>query len=285
MFANRRKHEFLAPEFQPFWCGLAFQAGFVNTGGFLACARFVSHMTGFGTQVGISLSQADHLMALEMFSAPASFVIGAIVSGFAIDRRIVREQQPRYLLIMAAIVMIYLGVTLAGVSGLFGPFGEQLIYSRDFLLMSILCFTCGMQNACFSSLTRGQIRTTHITGILTDIGIAFVKLVYLPPRGRETTILRRLNLVRMLTVLSFSTGATVSALLFSRVGHLAFGVVVVTSGILFMTMYISTRRRHKIRQAALRRELEAYAKETSSAAAKQEEQHGDPQKKVKRIGN
>lgn len=256
MFTNRRKHEFLESEFQTFWIGLAFQAGFVNTGGFLACARFVSHMTGFSTQVGISFSQRDYLMALEMLSAPASFVLGSVFSALAIDRPLVRGQRPHYLFVMFAIVALYSLITLAGVFGFFGPFGEELLYGRDFLLMSLLCFICGLQNACFSSLTRGQIRTTHLTGIMTDIGIGFVKIFYLPPKGREVVVLRRLNYVRMLTVLSFSLGATVSALMFGRLGYVAFAVLVGTSGALFIAMYFSARRREKRRREAVSRMLQ-----------------------------
>ena len=251
MFTNRRKHEFLAPEFQTYWVSLAFQAGFVNTGGFLACARFVSHMTGFGTQVGISFSQGNYLLAFEMLSAPLSFVLGAMVSALAIDRPIVRSQPPHYLLVMLLIVTVYLGIAVAAAVGLFGRFGEELLYTRDFILMALLCFACGVQNACFSSLTRGQIRTTHLTGILTDIGISIVKIGYLPPLARETKVLRRVNYVRMITVLGFALGASISALLFSRLEYLAFFVPVGTSGALFCAMSIRARQRERRRRLAM----------------------------------
>lgn len=281
MFTNRRKHEFLEPEFQTFWIGLAFQAGFVNTGGFLACARFVSHMTGFSTQVGISFSQRDYFMALEMLSAPASFVLGAVFSALAIDRPLVHGQKPHYLLVMFAILVLYSTITAAGVFGFFGPFGEELLYGRDFLLMSLLCFICGLQNACFSSLTRGQIRTTHLTGIMTDIGIAFVKIFYLPEKGREVVVLRRLNYVRMLTVLSFSLGATVSALMFGRWGYLAFAVLVGTSGALFIAMYFSARRREKRRREAVSRMLQRKMESTESPKSVSKTQSKKPIRRAK----
>ncbi|MBY0369380.1 DUF1275 domain-containing protein [bacterium] len=243
MFTNRRKNEFLKQEFYLFWGGLAFQAGFVNAAGFLACARFVSHMTGFGTQVGISLSDSDYVMAVEMLSAPAAFLTGAMVSAFAIDRPIVEGRQPHYLLVMFGIFLVFTGVMMAGVWGWFGIFGEQLLYSRDFLLMGILCFVCGLQNACFTSLTRGQIRTTHLTGILTDIGIAFVKLFYMPDHTRDFTLLKRLNFVRMMTFCCFSFGSAVSAILVSHLGYLAFAMVVGTSSILFMAMTYQAQQR------------------------------------------
>ena len=243
MFTQRRKLEFLRAEFVWFWAALAFQAGFVNAGGFLATGRFVAHMTGFGTQVGLSLSDLDYLLAFEMISAPASFLLGAMVSGVLIDRPMMRGQRPRNYAVMVILFTIFLTVTAAGVGGWFGTFGEPLRYGRDFLLMSLLCFACGMQNACFSSLTRGAIRTTHLTGLLTDIGTTTVKLIVAPEERRDRMIWKRMNAVRWTTFVAFSSGSTVSAVLFARIGFAAFAFAIASSAIIFTVMVVKTRAR------------------------------------------
>ena len=51
---------------QVLWLSLAFQGGFMNAGGFLACHRFVSHVTGYGTHVGVALGREEYLGAFEM---------------------------------------------------------------------------------------------------------------------------------------------------------------------------------------------------------------------------
>ncbi len=244
MFLKRRKLEFLNREFYFLWIALAFQAGFANAGGFLACARFVSHMTGFGTQVGIAISELDYFFALELASAPASFVLGAMFSGWAVDRPMLKRGQPRYFLVLWTIVGIFSAIAVSGMAGLFGEFGEPLRYGHDFLLLALLCFACGMQNACFASLTRGQIRTTHLTGLLTDLGTTSMRLLYLERGRREIPILARTNWVRFMTFCSFSTGSAISAVLFVELGHSAFSVLVVTSLGIVWTTIRKTRRRY-----------------------------------------
>ena len=238
MFSRPDRHEYLGRPYLWLWMTLAFQAGAANAGGFLACARFVSHMTGFGTQVGVSIAEFDFAIAAEMLSAPLSFLCGAMAAALLVDRPMLAGRPPKYLWVMATIVLIFGFVTVGGERGLFGDFGEPLRFQRDFALMAILCFACGMQNACFGSLTRGQIRTTHLTGILTDIGVTFVKLRYLEPRELETLRLRRMNLIRMLTFFSFSSGSAIFAVVFSQMGYAGFGMLTVLSSVLLsLTAY------------------------------------------------
>ena len=58
---------------------------------------------------------------------------------------------------------------------------------RDFLLLFALCFACGLQNGLFSGLTRGQVRTTHLTGPITDIGLNLTKVFTLGRGNRGAT--------------------------------------------------------------------------------------------------
>src|SRR4028118_954830 len=155
---------------QVLWLLLAFQSGFINTGGFLACHRFVSHMSGYGTYVGVELGQRQYLGAFEMALAPLFFLAGAIYSGWLVDRRLILQQEPRVergrMTTAALNLLIYLGEF----SGWLGTFGEPLVLQRDFLLLFALCFACGLQNGLFTGLTNGKVRTTNMTGPITDTG-------------------------------------------------------------------------------------------------------------------
>jgi len=42
----------------------------------------------------------------------------------------------------------------------------------------LLCFIMGLQNAVITKISKAEIRTTHVTGIVTDIGIELGKLAY-----------------------------------------------------------------------------------------------------------
>ena len=204
--------DFLKKRFIGLWSLLAFQAGFINSIGFLACQRFVSHVTGFGTQVGMTAGEGKYLLALEMLSAPAAFVFGAWFNGWLTVARQSRGLVPRYDWITLLMPVALALLLIAGEQGAFGKFGEPLILARDFVFLSSLSFLCGMQNACFATLTKGQIRTTHLTGISTDFGtdLALTLNGKLPKDERREA--RKRNFMRASTFLGFSVGALVSAL-------------------------------------------------------------------------
>lgn len=216
------------------WLILTFQAGFANAGGFLATSRFVSHMTGFGTRVGIALSQKDYGFALEMFSAPVAFVLGGAASGLAIDRRLLLGKSPRYLVVTFIIFILFLLVTIGGIIGEFGAFGKVISLERDFEIVSLLCFGCGMQNAAFSTLSRAQVRTTHMTGLLTDTGIGMIRVFFIPPEERKAQ--GKLNAFRVGLFISFSLGSALSAIEFTRVGFDGFRWLSISSFFVFLIL-------------------------------------------------
>jgi uncharacterized membrane protein YoaK (UPF0700 family) len=206
---------------QLLWMCLAFHAGYLNAGGFLSSHRFVSHMTGFGTSIGVSVSEHEYLIALELILAPVAFMVGAAFAGYLVDKKIVAHREPRVITGILCILFMNLAVFAGGITGFFGVFGEPLLLQRDFLLLFMLTFTCGLQNGLFVSLTSGQIRTTHITGLVTDVGLSMVRsLVIKNPDTKNTEV--RKNWLRINTILSFSTGSLLAAIIFQRLEYWGF---------------------------------------------------------------
>jgi hypothetical protein len=56
--------------------------------------------------------------------------------------------------------------------------GQHRTASTNRLLGGLLAFTMGLQNAVVSKISASQIRTTHMTGVITDLGIELGKLLY-----------------------------------------------------------------------------------------------------------
>ena len=88
MFSHARGPSILSPKFAYFWIVLSFQAGALNAAGYLACHRFVSHVTGYGTLYGVEASRVQWSEAWGMLSVPIFFILGAMVSAFYVDRRV-----------------------------------------------------------------------------------------------------------------------------------------------------------------------------------------------------
>jgi uncharacterized membrane protein YoaK (UPF0700 family) len=218
-----------------FWIFLAFQAGAVNTGGFLACHRFVSHVTGFATFFGLEAAQSRFSEAMGMLTVPLFFLGGAMLSAFFIDRKRLRGERPRYALVLGAIATIFMAVSLGGNYGQFGAFGEPLELTRDYALLSLLCLACGMQNGLVSTASGHVIRTTHLTGLTTDLGLGIVRsMSAMPGHQMLKKKERSMNWLRFLTIVSFCAGAWGGALLFLSHGYLGFALPALLSTFLFV---------------------------------------------------
>jgi len=211
------------------WLLLAFQAGFINAGGFMAFARFVSHVTGYGSNVGLQLSEGNYSLALEMSLAPLFFIAGAVFSGYLIDRNVYQEKFPKIELSLLFQSSLLFLMFFMGEAGLFGNFGEPLVLQRDFALLFSLCFVCGLQNATFTCLTNGQIRTTHMTGVATDFGMNLVRIPYLKIDDKERDRQNRINSIRLGTFSIFMIGSAVAAEIFYHLGYHGFIVPALTS--------------------------------------------------------
>jgi uncharacterized membrane protein YoaK (UPF0700 family) len=187
------------------WLLLAFQAGAINSIGYLACHRFVSHVTGFGTRIGIELVNNNNLFAFEMTFKFLFFLFGAFLSGY-IFFKLKKEESTKFF-ISSSIITLFLVIVFAlGELGMFGIFGEPLALQRDVVLLCILCFICGTQNGITSIISTGLMRTTHLTGLTTDLGTGLAK--FLVTRDHQE---KKLNMIRFNLIFFFTLGASISA--------------------------------------------------------------------------
>lgn len=215
---------------------MAFQAGLLNIGGFLACHRFVSHVTGFSTFVGVEINIHGHNQALGMLSVPLFFLSGAAISGFLVDLRIKTQQKPRYYVSFGIIFFLLATVLAGGVGGYFGTFGEPLNLTRDYALLALLCLICGIQNGTITTASRAVVRTTHLTGITTDLGLGIVRYFYRHKLGSAVENEGRANLMRVGIIFFFTLGSVAGGFVFKRMEYWGFLIPVITSGLLFAIM-------------------------------------------------
>jgi len=201
---------------------LAFLAGNINVGGFMACHRFVTHVTGFGTFAGIELANGHFIEALGMLAVPFFFLAGAIGSGWLVDGRISQNKMPRFDTVMALISLCLLLATAGGVSSYFGEFGSPAAIKHDFVLLGLLCFASGLQNAVITSSTGAVIRTTHLTGLTTDLGIGIARILRRNPDPMKHHHDVQNNWIRTELILSFVGGSVTGAFLYSHFEYRGF---------------------------------------------------------------
>lgn len=197
---------------------LAFVAGAMNAGGFLAVGQYTSHMTGMVSSIADHLAVNQLPLVLAGLGSVACFTAGAAYSAILINwgRHHRMHSQYAYPLLWEA------GLLLA-----FGLMGGWLEVQKTAFLpvtVMLLCFLMGLQNAIITKISNAEIRTTHMTGIVTDIGIELGKMVYLNSQ-RESERYHRVRadwprLALLVSLLAaFSAGGLAGALGFKYVGY------------------------------------------------------------------
>lgn len=151
---------------------LAFVAGAINAGGFLAVQQYTSHVTGMVSAVADNVALRRFDLVIDGLVAVLSFLLGAMCCAVLVNfarRRAMASEYALPLLLEAALILCFglLGARMAHVEALLLP-----------LTVVPLCFIMGLQNAVVTKLSGAVIRTTHMTGIVTDLGIELGKLVY-----------------------------------------------------------------------------------------------------------
>lgn len=202
---------------------LAFIAGAINAGGFLAVQQYTSHMTGIVSAMADNLVLGAPALVWTGVGALLFFVAGAACSAVMVNFARQRRLHSEYALplLLEALLLLCFGLLGAWLSNIDGPF----IPASMPVTVMLLCFIMGLQNAVITKLSRTEIRTTHITGVVTDIGIELGKLLYWngassPDRPAVLADRRRLKTLTVLA-LSFFGGGVVGALAFKQVGYLS----------------------------------------------------------------
>jgi len=183
---------------------LAASAGFVNVVLLRAELTPVTHVTGAVSALSDDVGDADFAHGLRVLSIVASFILGAGVSGFIIGSDQVRFGRPY------GVAMLVQGALLAVATGLL-----LRDLSAGVLLAAV---SAGAQNAMASSYGGLIIRTTHVTGVATDLG--FMLGVWARRRRVERWKLLHLGML----LASFFSGGVAGAVASVRYGVVALAV-------------------------------------------------------------
>ncbi len=189
-----------------FW--LALIAGAANAVGLMGFQhQAVSHVTGTSTLLGLSLVNGDGAGGLHLLLTLLSFVIGAALGGLLVGDTALRLSH-RYsvALLLEAAVLAAAALTLA--SGM--TVGHFLASAA-----------CGLQNGLVSTYSGAVIRTTHVTGLFTDLGTMIGQRL----RGRPFD--RRKALLYLLLITGFVLGGSGGAYGFQ---HLRFVALLLPAG-------------------------------------------------------
>lgn len=197
---------------------LAGVAGMVNAAGFLVLGLHTSHMTGHAAAVGESLVSGRYDLVRLAGTLLLVFLLGAIAAGVAIESA-AGWRRFRYTpaLALEGLVLVTSATIASRKAGL-----------SSVAVAGGLCFAMGLQNALVTRISGAVIRTTHLTGVLTDLGLELVRVArWLWSRSHGSHGLVELGRSRELEraslhltlFASFLVGATIGPLLVLHFGN------------------------------------------------------------------
>ncbi len=197
---------------------LCFVAGAINAGGFLAVGMYTSHMSGVVSSMADNVVLGQWLLVWIGLWSVLAFVGGAMTTALMVRwalRRNLRSAYSRPLLVEAVLLLVF---------GLFGAAIDARSMALVPYAVVLLCFIMGLQNALITKRSNAEIRTTHITGLVTDLGIELGNLFYINRSFPDAPKVRanRSKIVNHLKLLvSFVLGALSGAWGFKAMGYIA----------------------------------------------------------------
>ncbi|MEO6149975.1 MAG: YoaK family protein [Mucilaginibacter sp.] len=182
---------------------LSFTAGFVNAAGFLSFVVLTTNITGHVAIFAEKLVAGDYKSAWIIGAWMLLFLTGAFVSSLIINI-LGRNQRFAYTIP----ILIETGILLL-VAGDIHWF--TLPASNANFMAGSLLFAMGLQNAMVSMISGSVVRTTHLTGMFTDLGIELAGIFYSSKKQTEKPISSSRILLKLVIIIFFFAGCIISA--------------------------------------------------------------------------
>ena len=187
------------------WTGawvLAFIAGMVNVVGLLGFEhQAVTHLTGNTTLLAAALATRNLSAIIHFASLIGAFVAGTTISGFLIQDSTLQLGRRYGVALFLASLLLFASVPLLQLKSAYGMYAAAC--------------ACGLQNAMVSTFSGAVVRTTHVSGMFTDLGI------FLGHALRRLPVdTRRLKLC-LLVISGFLSGGIAGTFAFNDFGYSA----------------------------------------------------------------
>ena len=200
---------------------LSLVAGIVNVAGLLAVHRLTTNVTGHFAFFAEEISQEHFRQGLVFLFFLLAFLAGAFISNFMVE--IMLRHYPRFMHALP----VGLEILLIGCVGLLSP--ASFIRHPD-VIASVLLFSMGLQNALVTYLSNNVVRTTHLTGLFTDMGIELSQLFFYKKESAQHKLKSSIRL-RLIIIGGFFIGGATGGFFYFLMGHRVFLIAVFVLGI------------------------------------------------------
>ena len=217
---------------------LALTAGAVNVIGLMALGSYTAHMTGITSDMAQAMAENQPNIVVQGSFFIGTFICGAILSTIIIngarDRKFKSEYVPAIMLEALLLCVLALEMDLFVLSSN----AEHAVVT-----IAIMRFAMGLHNAIITRISNAVIRTTHITGMVTDLGIEQGRYIYRVISGIRLMKLYPDKLaLHGLLFGAFILGGVIGAFLYLKIGMLCllpFGFILLVLSAIPMAMSVT----------------------------------------------
>jgi uncharacterized membrane protein YoaK (UPF0700 family) len=190
---------------------LSFVAGIVNVSGLFAVQRLTTNVTGHFAYFADEMTKKNFGQAIVYLLYILAFLFGAFFSTFLVE--IMSKKNARYMNTIPVSIEIIILVSIAFLH-------PATITAQANTIACFLLFAMGLQNALVTSLSNSIVRTTHLTGLFTDLGIELSQLFFYKKEEEQKKLTSSIKL-RLTIICFFFLGGIAGGL-----GYLLYGIKV-----------------------------------------------------------
>lgn len=169
---------------------LSFVAGVVNVAGFLSVQRLTTNVTGHFAYFVDEVFKLNFSESIIYFLYILFFFLGSFVSSLFVE--IISRRNEQFIYVIPAIIESIILLIVAF-------FGHAMATESPNLIAFTLLFAMGLQNSLVTRISNAIVRTTHLTGLFTDLGIELAQLFFYKEQKQQekliTTVKLRLRII------------------------------------------------------------------------------------------
>lgn len=185
---------------------LSLVAGIVNITGVLSLKTLTTNVTGHFAYFADAFLNQNYTTAFTFLGFLISFLLGSFTSGFFTE--LVSKKKPDLAHIIPLLLEISLLISI-------GYFGSNInLSSTDIKFIAfVMLYSMGLQNSLVTKISKAIVRTTHLTGLFTDLGIELSQLLF-QKNKLETQKLKTNIYLRLSIIICFFFGCFIGDLVF-----------------------------------------------------------------------
>lgn len=222
---------------------LSFVAGIVNVTGFLAIQQLTTNVTGHFALFINDVAELELWKGTVYFLYIFSFLFGSFVSGLLIE--LASKYKKLNIFVLPTLLECSILILVAVLTGF------SVLESPD-VIACLLLFAMGVQNSFVTKISNAVVRTTHLTGLFTDLGIELSQLLFPNKHPYQKKIVSTIKL-RLYIIFFFFFGGLVGGFLYTKIGFNALLVAafILITGLIFDNLrfrLILIRRKYRYKK-------------------------------------